>query len=556
MINETSGLRYNEVEFESVKELICKRSILIVTATDTETRALHEKITPLSAYGKILKIYEGELTYYVGVLGNYVVAHVQSSMGAMARDSSIMTVNAAIDKISSPVVIMVGIAFGVDDQKQNIGDVLVSESVIPYNSKRVGIDKSISRGVEAPSSKTLFNRFKSINLTWEHLLPGNVKAKLIPTRMLSGEELIDNKEHRDQLLRSYPDSRGGEMEGAGIFAACDGKADWIIVKGICDFADGEKGEEKKQKQEVAIFAAISACMEVLNSNSAFKKLGVNPIEHFETKPPSQLVCFNSNVNDCLFDVYDLGKESYYIERAYDKRFSNVVDKLGVWVYGATGCGKSNLILRNLIVNEQNFHQISLAACIGQGVDQFFEEILFDLVSNTKGTTYFEKPRGFNECHRAILTELKKKYESKNFILFIEEIPISTNEDYSEFVGKVASLLTAKSLNPSLENVRFVLSSINNPTIYLKPFQQKIHEQLTFVELKYWENTEIHKLINIIETEIKFSLSAGLKAKLIEKANGSPRFIKKFYRSLCTLGVVGDDTITYIIDDTSRDLSQK
>ncbi|MBK8342206.1 MAG: hypothetical protein IPL12_02105 [Bacteroidetes bacterium] len=36
------------------------------------------------------------------------------------------------------------------------------------------------------------------------------------------------------------------MEGAGIVSVCDGKLQWIIVKGICDFADGNKADNKEK----------------------------------------------------------------------------------------------------------------------------------------------------------------------------------------------------------------------------------------------------------------------------------------------------------------------
>jgi len=54
------------------------------------------------------------------------------------------------------------------------------------------------------------------------------------------------------LISLHPTVKGGEMEGAGISAACASKnKNWIIVKGICDFADGNKDVDKDKNQIIA-----------------------------------------------------------------------------------------------------------------------------------------------------------------------------------------------------------------------------------------------------------------------------------------------------------------
>lgn len=546
-----STSNYIELESKEIKHLFKGDLILVVTATDLETTATHAKLKPLDGYEKIIKVFEGDLTYYFGIMGNYKISHVQCSMGSLARDSSIMTVRTAIEKLKSKVVIMIGIAFGVNETKQHIGDVLLSESIIPYNAKRVGKKETIKRGIEAPSSKILLNRFKNIKTTWEHFLDEDIKAKLIPTRLLSGEELVDNLQHRNKLIEDNPDSKGGEMEGVGVYAACDGKADWIVVKGICDFADGNKGTEKDARQLIAINSALSACMEIFNSNSAFKELKVSPV----LESSAEVLKTNINIKNVLFDLYDVTKEPYYIERSQDETFNQLVKQIGIWIHGPAGCGKSNLIIRNLIKYKHEFIQVSLASCIGMNIEFFFKEILYEIASQIEGVKYQIQPGNYSECSRAILDLLNKKFKNKKLIIFIEEIPISTNEEYKEFTGKMFSLLSAKNLIVGLEEIRFVLSSINNPVEYLQVFQQKIHEQLKFVVLEYWEKEEIMELIEIIENELQFSLPAYIKEELVITAAGSPRFIKKFFRSTYIIGKCDEKTLKHILKETERDLLQ-
>ncbi len=544
MVKESN---YIEISSKDIQHLYNSDIILVVTANELETEFTHKKIKPLSGYEKIIKVYEGDITLYLGLFGNYKIAHVQSSMGSISRDSSIMTVSTALSRTKARIVIMIGIAFGVNPNSQNFGDVLISESIIPYNPKRIG-KETIKRGIEAPSSKILLNRFKNIKTTWEYILDEDKKAQLIPTRILSGEELIDNIEYRNSLIKLNPESKGGEMEGAGVYAACDGKADWMIVKGICDFADGNKGEKKVERQTIAINSALSACQEIFNSFSAFNELNVSPYitENAGTLNPEV------RINDVLFDVYDNTKEPYYIEREEDDKLNSLLSQYSIWIYGPTGCGKSNLILRNLLYKKKAFIQLSLAACVGTSVDVIFNEILYE-ISAQSGTKSQIQPKSFQECSKAIIDILSNKYEKKDLIIFIEEIPLSSETNFCEFSNKIFSLLISKNLTGNLDKVKFALSSINNPINSIQLFQHKVHQQLSFIPLDYWNSRDINSLIDRIEANIGIYLPIKIKDEFIEYGNGSPRFIKKYFRSLLTINNHDEASLQYILKETHREL---
>ena len=144
---------YIEIECEKIGHLLNEDLILLVTATDIETEFTHNILKPIEGFTNIIQVFEGNQTYYFGMFGLYKVAHVQCAMGSISRASSLMTVSTALGKLKSRVVIMVGIAFGVDKIGQKIGDVFVAESVIPYNTKRVGKIKNVPRGIEIASTQ-------------------------------------------------------------------------------------------------------------------------------------------------------------------------------------------------------------------------------------------------------------------------------------------------------------------------------------------------------------------------------------------------------------------
>ena len=142
---------------------------------------------------------------------------------------------------NAAAVVMVGIAFGINEHKQAIGDVLVSDRLMLYDLQRVGQGKGaggmaiIPRGDRPHTSPWLINRLQVAKLGWEG-------AKIRFGLVLSGDKLVDNVDFRGQLLGLEPEAIGGEMEGAGLYVACqNSKVDWILVKAICDWADGQKG---------------------------------------------------------------------------------------------------------------------------------------------------------------------------------------------------------------------------------------------------------------------------------------------------------------------------
>ena len=117
-------------------------------------------------------------------------------------------------------------------------------------------------------------------------------------------------------------------------------------------------------------------MEIFNSSSAFKELKVFPIEYGQVDTLNKQL----NINEVLFDIYEKDKEPFYIKRSEDETFIKIIEQSSVWIYGPTGCGKSNLIIRNLINANSNFIQINLAACIGLEIESFFKEILYEIAS--------------------------------------------------------------------------------------------------------------------------------------------------------------------------------
>ena len=270
--------QYEEESLQFFEEHIKYVSILVVTATSIEKEALHKSLKPTKGKGSIIQVAKGKQTYYFGVFGKFNIVHVAcGDMGSIGRASSTITTSDAITECKPKIVIMVGIAFGVDKKKQKIGDVLVSERVIMYEPQRMGKVETIYRSKEGPASSLLINRFQNTN-DWKFKIAGRF-AEINIGAVLTGEKLIDNPIKKQELVKQYQTAIGGEMEGGGIYSACDGRVDhWIMVKAVCDYADGNKGKNKKKNQQIAAESAVGLCENLFNKLHSFDEIGVYPFD--------------------------------------------------------------------------------------------------------------------------------------------------------------------------------------------------------------------------------------------------------------------------------------
>jgi nucleoside phosphorylase len=212
-------------------------NILIVAVTKVEVQAIL-KVFSQAAGEKWTRWSIGNKIYYnLGIHGGAPVFMVQSEMGAATPGGALLTVHQAIQDLHPQAAIMCGIAFGLHPDKQHLGDILVSKQLQYYEPQKVDLQRGqMPRGDRATATERLLDRFRSGDIDWQG-------TQVYFGLVVSGEKLINDPTFRDWLLETEPEAMGGEMEGAGLYvAARDAKVDWILVKAICDWADGTKND--------------------------------------------------------------------------------------------------------------------------------------------------------------------------------------------------------------------------------------------------------------------------------------------------------------------------
>lgn|GEM_PF-898512 len=223
--------------------------VLLVVATPTERDAVLDLF--LQEHGCVIRNVFGQRRTYFSITGldSTKIFLVESEMGSGGVGASYTTVRDSIEELNPYSIVMVGMAFGFKPRDQKIGQILVSKQLHAYESQRVNTaaDGSVSftpRGDRVHASSRLVSRLRAAEYDWT----GKVSFGLL----LSGEKLIDNIEYRKQLAAQEPEAIGGEMEGNGLYvASSEFNRDWVIVKAICDWADGLKDDQKEARQREA-----------------------------------------------------------------------------------------------------------------------------------------------------------------------------------------------------------------------------------------------------------------------------------------------------------------
>ncbi|NEP53727.1 MAG: tetratricopeptide repeat protein, partial [Moorea sp. SIO3C2] len=254
-----------EIDEQKCEVIKTKIDVVIMTVTDVEKASVLDLLKPYPRRKKVLKVFSESETYYLGKFGAFKTVVSKCRMGSMGQNSAILATEQALRKWNPRAIVMVGIAFGKDGKKQNIGDVLVASEIISYEPQRVGENEEIIyRGSHPPSNTTLLNRFENVH-DWKFNGIDDIPCKIRHGAILSGEKLVDEPEFKAKLFKQFPQAIGGEMEGTGLSSACMRVGTpWILVKSICDWADGKKDSKY---QPLAARAAASLVHHVLKQRT-------------------------------------------------------------------------------------------------------------------------------------------------------------------------------------------------------------------------------------------------------------------------------------------------
>jgi nucleoside phosphorylase len=235
-------------------------TVLIMVATPEERQAVIAAVTGVTKAEPVRRNLRRQTAFELGVVSRARVLLAQTQPGTVAPGGAAFGAQSLIDQLNPDYLLVTGICYGLREDEQQLGDILVCNQLRIMDHKKIveytpREPVEIMRGDRVAPSVTLLDRCLNARLTQD-----GPKVHVGP--MLSGNVLLNSPTIRERLIKAEPDGRGGEMEGLGVYAAAAReKVDWIVVKAICDWGMGKNDDW----HEVAARNAAEFVLDVLRN---------------------------------------------------------------------------------------------------------------------------------------------------------------------------------------------------------------------------------------------------------------------------------------------------
>ena len=238
----------NEREFKSSK--LSGSVILIITANPIEEGVLLHKLSEYYKM-KIPSYFVHGRVYQVINQTKYTIIH--SHANRTGDEFTRRAINYASKIFKIDYILLLGICYGINYQKQQLCSVIISNDVRGFrinfrdNDDTDNIEfEAESEFVETPNDTligvidSLFNYYQPINDDFSS--PNiSVNVNIKTGKILSSNSLMSSKRVKDSIIASLghdkPQPLAGEMEACGIFKSnifFDEKFDkWLVIKSAC-----------------------------------------------------------------------------------------------------------------------------------------------------------------------------------------------------------------------------------------------------------------------------------------------------------------------------------
>lgn len=257
-------------DFREFKDVQLPIDILLLTVKDIEFRSSYHYLRNVfQSYDRGLGlVYFGDM----GEVGDtkLKVALFKCSEGATGPRGALLAVKNAVTKLRPKAVFCVGYCGALHRDKTKLGDVIVSAKLTTYTDRTEN-----PCGFSVLVGNDIGGLIGFAGCAWKAPLKnpeerGSVKV-YSDGEFLSGPEEIDSEERRRELVHRYPNAIGIEMDGQGVFsAAYDLKMEWVVIKGVSNYADGTASFTEHWKPFASVMAA-SVVNNILRVPAVFKE---------------------------------------------------------------------------------------------------------------------------------------------------------------------------------------------------------------------------------------------------------------------------------------------
>ncbi len=228
----------------------------------------------------------------------------------------------------------------------------------------------------------------------------------------------------------------------------------------------------------------------------------------------------------LFFRYEKKCERFYLTRQTDEVIEQTLPGSNIWLSGPAGVGKTVALTRAILKQGWAIYYFTLDGFSELSASNLMKEICRQLMdrigisdealNNTSSTP---------DILRCFASTLSSSNNLSKIALFIEEIPIISKTEYANFLELAYHLsMTQETCKRDVE-VIWIFSSIVDPIPFTQNGNIKIHERYSFLRAPSWTNSELSKLLKLIDEELQFGFTPTEEEEILAASQNSPRHLK-------------------------------
>ena len=272
------------LEAKLLKQRLEKCLVLILTANTVEGAIVSRCLMKDSGSSQLDHITADTVLYQFATIQNIPIVHIwPKDKASFTRFGSSYAVQKALSSGLKPQYLFsIGVAYGIDFHCQELGDVLTSEKVILYDTynKLTNGEISLASAEVYPVGQDIITSCPFIKRNPPpaecNLGSSQIHFGTILSRSTVLSDYIEKQKLVEATQRIGQSIVGGEMEGTGIYHACNvtGKeVQFLILKGICDWGVMKNGwdivtTDKKEQTR------IKDCIQAFACENAYKVFSV------------------------------------------------------------------------------------------------------------------------------------------------------------------------------------------------------------------------------------------------------------------------------------------
>ncbi|MFF0202625.1 substrate-binding domain-containing protein [Streptomyces sp. NPDC005017] len=256
------------------------RTAVVVTALPVEFAPLQDRLRAERARHKGSRRVNATVVQTFELDGAYASWTVHLAQVGMTNVAAALGTHGLLDVLRPDVALLVGIAGSLKDDIPP-GDVVVATKVYEIHGAKVSAEGRGARPDAVDTSHAL----------WQTALYAEVRSKCHFKPIASGDVVLDSSsgDIRSRLSSTYQDAAALEMEGFGFCKAAQRhRTEALVIRGISDRADGEKGAaDALGGQQRAAAHAAEVAVAVLMEHQPEGSGGAPPPPVVPKRPPAR-----------------------------------------------------------------------------------------------------------------------------------------------------------------------------------------------------------------------------------------------------------------------------